>query len=333
MSGNNITFCINCGEKTEYIVKSQRVDMSVRGIEFSYVEHTAYCSVCGEEVYVPEINDLNVASREEAYRKAAKLITIPEINQLMRKYNIGAGPLAKVMGFGEVTINRYIGGQLPSKEHSAQLLEVLSSHKAMEKRLEANKHIITPIAYAKCREAINQLNVLYGQKKIELVARYILNKAVEITPLALQKLLYFSQAFFNALYHEPLFLDDCQAWAHGPVYPDIYYQYKEFGYNPIEKALPEDDSDFTELTTKELNFLDAIVDIFGMYSGQTLSRITHSERPWIEARGSLFPSDRSVTVISRDSIDSYFIRIVEKYQIINPCDITLYCSDMIANLS
>ena len=29
MSGNNITFCINCGEKTEYIVKSQRVDMSV----------------------------------------------------------------------------------------------------------------------------------------------------------------------------------------------------------------------------------------------------------------------------------------------------------------
>ena len=40
MSGNNITFCINCGEKTEYIVKSQRVDMSVRGIEFSYVEHT-----------------------------------------------------------------------------------------------------------------------------------------------------------------------------------------------------------------------------------------------------------------------------------------------------
>lgn len=333
MSTNNTVYCINCDDKTEYLIKSQRVDMSVRGIEFSYVEHTAYCATCGEEVYVPEVNDLNVSSREDAYRKAARLITIPELNQLLKKYNIGAGPLAKLMGFGEVTINRYIGGQLPSKEHSAQLLEVLSSHKAMEKRLENNKHLITPVAYSKCREAIDQLSVLYGQRKIELVTRYILNKAVEITPLALQKLLYFAQAFFKALYHEPLFLDDCQAWAYGPVYPDIYYQYKEFGYNPIEKALPEDEGDFTELTTKESNFLDAIVDIFGMYSGQILSKISHNEQPWIEARGSLLPSDRSVTVISRDTIDSYFMRVVKKYQIINPCDIARYCSDMVASLS
>ena len=181
------------------------------------------------------------------------------------------------MGFGEVTINRYIGGQLPSKDHSARLLEVLSSHKVMEKCLEANRDLITPVAYSKCREAINQLSVLYGQNKIELVARYILNKAEEITPLALQKLLYFAQAFFIALYREPLFLDDCQAWAHGPVYPDIYYKYKDFGYNPIEKALPEDESNFSELTTRELHFLDSIVDIFGIYSGQVLSKITHNE--------------------------------------------------------
>lgn len=121
------------------------------------------------------------------------------------------------MGYGEVTINRYIGGQLPSREHSAQLLEVLSSHKIMEKRLEENKGLIKPIAYSKCRQAIDQLSVLYGQKRIEVVTRYMLAKAVEITPLALQKLLYFAQAFFKALYNETLFLDDCQAWAHGPV--------------------------------------------------------------------------------------------------------------------
>lgn len=329
----NTVYCINCDEKTTYTVKCQRVEMTVRGTTFSYVEQAAYCSVCGEQVYVPEINDLNVVSREEAYRKAAHLITIPEINQIMKKYNIGAGPLARVMGFGEVTINRYIGGQLPSREHSALLLEVLSSHKIMEKRLEENKEYLKPVAYNKCREAIDQLSVLYGQKRIEMVTRYMLTKAVEITPLALQKLLYFAQAFFHALYNETLFLDDCQAWAHGPVFPDIYYQYKDYGYNPIEKSLPEDENDFSEFTTRELSFLDAIVDIFGMYSGQVLSKITHNEQPWIEARGSLLPSDRSVTVIKRDTIDTYFKRIVEKYQIINPRDMIRYCSDMVSQLN
>lgn len=329
----NTVYCINCDEKTTYTVKCQRVEMTVRGTTFSYVEQSAYCAVCGEQVYVPEINDLNVVSREEAYRKAAHLITIPEINQIMKKYNIGAGPLAKVMGFGEVTINRYIGGQLPSKEHSALLLEVLSSHKIMEKRLEENKNYLKPVAYSKCRAAIDQLSVLYGQKRIEVVTRYMLTKAVEITPLALQNLLYYAQAFFHALYNEPLFPDDCQAWALGPVYPDIYYRYKDYGYNPIEKSLPEDENDFSELTTRELSFLDAIVDIFGMYSGQVLSKITHNEQPWIEARGSLLPSDRSVTVIKRDTIDAYFKRVVDKYQIISPRDIMSYCSDMVSQIS
>lgn len=59
--------------------------MDIRGISFSYVEQTAYCSECGEEVYVPEINDLNVIAREDAYRKAAHLITIEEINCLLKK--------------------------------------------------------------------------------------------------------------------------------------------------------------------------------------------------------------------------------------------------------
>lgn len=96
--------------------------------------------------------------------------------------------------------------------------------------------------------------------------------------------------------------------------------------------MPEEESDFSELTTRELNFLDAIVDVFGRYSGPVLGEITHNEQPWIEARGSLLPHDRSVTVISRDTIDAYFKRVVEKYQIINPCDMMRYCSDMVAQL-
>ena len=42
----------------------------VNGIKFSYVEGLALCKECGDELYVPDINDRNVQSREAAYRKA-----------------------------------------------------------------------------------------------------------------------------------------------------------------------------------------------------------------------------------------------------------------------
>lgn len=329
---NKRTFCVNCDEKTEHEVKTRRVELTARGVTFSYVEQYAVCAVCGEEKYVGEVSDANIAPREEAYRKAAGLITVEQIGQILEKYNIGAGPLAKLLGFGDVTINRYVGGQLPSKAHSDLLKEVLSSHDVMGKYLEENKDRITSVAYAKCRAAVNKISVLYGRDKIALVARYMLHRAEEVTPMVLQKLLYFAQAFFRALYRTDLFTDDCQAWAYGPVYPDIYRMYSDCGWNPISMPAMGETEDFSEFTTREIVLMNAVADIFGMYSGGVLSRITHNERPWIETRGNLLPNDRSAATIDKKLIDDYFKKVVEKYQIINPCDISRYCDDMVAKL-
>lgn len=329
MSNQATAFCTTCGCKVPFSVSSSRETITVRGLAFSYVELHAHCNQCGKLLYVPEINDENVESREEGYRKAAKLITVAEVNELLAKYNIGAGPLARLLGFGEVTISRYVAGQLPSRDHSDILLKLKSSHKEMEKYLEKGKDNISPIAYTKCRAAIDEINTLYGDGKIELVARYFLCKINDITPLALQKLLYYAQAFYKAIFSQTLFPDACQAWSYGPVYPDIYYKYKEFGYNPIEKPTDDLAEDFCELTTREISLLDAVADVFGGYSGLVLRDITHNERPWIEARGSLLPTDRSTTVIKQETIESYFRDVVEKYQIINPRDIQRYCEAML----
>lgn len=328
MKGRSTAICTDCGCKTPYTVKSHLEELTVREITFSYVEHSTYCTQCGKEVYVPEISDENVQSREDAYRKAAKLITVSEINEILEKYSIGAGPLAKVLGFGDITINRYIAGQLPSKSHSEKLLEVRASHKKMENYLEINKEAISPVAYNKCRAAIDQLNSIYGDSKIEVVTRYMLSKSVDITPLALQKMLYYAQAFFYALFEKTLFNDPCQAWAHGPVYPDVYYKYREFGYDPIKLPEIEFNDELSGLSISEINLLDAIIAAFGRYSGTTLRWMTHNEQPWLETRGSLRPTDRCVTIISSDLINKYFAKIVEEYNIVNPCDITRYSEYM-----
>lgn len=63
-------FCINCGCKNKYMEAAAEADSEVNGIKFSYVETLALCKECGDELYVPDINDRNVQSREAAYRKA-----------------------------------------------------------------------------------------------------------------------------------------------------------------------------------------------------------------------------------------------------------------------
>ncbi len=321
-------YCIECGGSQPYSISTTRETGMVRGIQISYLEDRARCRVCGGLVYVPEVNDENVKAMEESFRKAAKLITIREIQEILEKYNIGAGPLAKVLGFGGVTVNRYLSGQLPSKAHSDLLLKIRASHRTMEEYLEAGRGEITEVAYQKCREAVDRYKKLYGDDRIKLVARYIIWRVRDITAPALQKLLYYSQAFYQALFHETLFPDDCQAWARGPVYQEIYYWFKELEWDPNEGNDEELGAGLDEMTTRERSLLDAVIESFGEYSGTVLSEITHRELPWLEARGSLLPEDRSVTVIDRGTIDRYFQTVVKQYQIINPCDIRKYCEAM-----
>lgn len=64
-------FCTECGCKTTYSLSSHLEELTIRGVSFNYVEHSAQCTKCRNKVYVPMINDENVQSREEEYRKAS----------------------------------------------------------------------------------------------------------------------------------------------------------------------------------------------------------------------------------------------------------------------
>ena len=173
------------------------------------------------------------------------------------------------------------------------------------------------------------VETLYGGDKIDAVARYILNKSSnDITPMALQKLLYYAQSFFRVLFGEELFFDNCQAWVHGPVYPKVYYKYREFGYDPIDKPFRYFEEDLFELTEREVAFLNSIIDAFGCFSGNILSSITHNELPWIEARGNLKTNDRGSTEISKEIMNTYFEKVVTDYQIVTPRDIKKYSQAM-----
>lgn len=71
------------------------------------------------------------------------------------------------------------------------------------------------------------------------VCRYIINYSNEndygISNLKLQKILYFVQAFFliSSESKNPCFVEKIEAWDLGPVVPEAYHEYKQYGSGDI----------------------------------------------------------------------------------------------------
>ena len=152
----------------------------------------------------------------------------------------------------------------------------------------------------------------------------------EITPLALQKQLYYSQGFHVAFTGNYLFYNNCEAWAHGPVYRNIYYKYKNYGYDPIEGK------DFSfgdiKLSIVEKEILDSVIRNFGCYSGKVLEKMTHIEEPWRVTRKDLNDNEGSDLIIEKDLIAKYFKEIKSKYNMLNISDIRDYSTDLFKKL-
>ena len=111
-------FCINCRKETEYLLKKKDIVKNIREKEYTFGITVAVCTECGEEMSIPGLIDKNIQEVDEQYRTAEGLVSIDDIERLMKIYKIGKAPLSLALGFGEVTIPRYLEGQVPSKEYS-----------------------------------------------------------------------------------------------------------------------------------------------------------------------------------------------------------------------
>jgi uncharacterized phage-associated protein len=70
------------------------------------------------------------------------------------------------------------------------------------------------------------------------VARYFLCRVDReagdtISPLKLQKLVYYAQAWSLVFRSQPLFDQDIEAWVSGPIVRDVWQEYKAYKYSDI----------------------------------------------------------------------------------------------------
>ena len=142
-------FCIECRKETEYLLQKKDVVKTIRDKKYTFGITIAVCAECGEEMSSPGLIDKNVQEIDEQYRSIEGLVTVEDIEKLMKIYKIGKAPLSLTLGFGEVTIPRYLEGQVPSKEYSDIVKAALASPAYMKERLKGNQGKITEAAYKK----------------------------------------------------------------------------------------------------------------------------------------------------------------------------------------
>lgn len=322
-------FCEECNKLVEYLEKEVKDSYEIRGKEYNYEKIIGYCKECNNEISSNEINDKNLNRIDEVYRSEENIIKVNEISNILKKYKVGKKPLAKLLGWGETTIVRYLNGDIPTKPYSDELYKILFDINYMEKLTEQNKNNITEQAYKNIKNAIKRLkeyNFGYTvESDIEMASEYIIMKSNEITPLALQKILYYAQGFYKAFFGKFLFEDDCQAWVHGPVYVKIYNKYKAYKSGNIQNYIDYDISDILDDEKREL--LDIIIKSFGYYSGKALEKMSHYETPWINARKGIPASENSNNVINKNDIEEYFIKVKDKYDMLNLLEIRKYSND------
>ncbi|ACA31871.1 Panacea domain-containing protein [Histophilus somni] len=116
------------------------------------------------------------------------------------------------------------------------------------------------------------------------VANAFIQKAQEgkvpaLTPMKLQKLMFFAQSWYLKKYHVRLIDDHFVRWQYGPVIPSVYYEFSSFGScdinqpatNPFGIIAPN-------LTIADDAFIDEVIATYGSFDGWKLSVMTHQPK-------------------------------------------------------
>ena len=322
----NYTFCENCRKDVLYTEKEELMSAELKGETYFYNGKIATCNECNNEIF---INDYNLHQLYNEFRKRHDIISLEKVMEIPGRYNIGKRPLSILLGWGEQTFSRYYDGDIPTQQYSVILQNIYDDPNYYLSVLENNKEKLkSQLTYERSKQATQMLlgtQQVSDTAKIDIVVNYLLRKCEDITPMALQKLLYYVQGFHYAFVNRFVFEENCEAWVHGPVYRDIYFKYREYRFDPISISDPIDD---LNLAVSEKTITDSVIKNLSCYSGKILEAFTHMETPWLSTRGDLPASATTDRKIDKKLIGDYFTAVKEKNNMLNPSDIGVYSKKM-----
>lgn len=325
-----LAFCPTCMKTVHFKTIKRMMLVSYEGKRYRYATKRAICDCCGCEATYPPYQEESGRNFNEAVRMQEGLVSLEVILEVPRRYDIGKRPLSRVLGLGEHTYAQLMEGQAPNRTHSDLIARAYDDPGYYLALLEKRKDGIGERTYQRSKKATQRFMKQHSTdfyRVFELGRMLVDLSEGDITSMALQKLAYYVQAFSKPLLGYRIFGQMPCAWAKGPVYEQLWREYRDsdmayFAYDPTE----DHSSPFTPA---EDELIRAVYASFGSYSGSALGRMTHREKPWIAARdrAGAQTGDRCDEVISGEDMDDYFGAIVTKYSMTCARDISRYAKE------
>jgi uncharacterized phage-associated protein len=105
-----------------------------------------------------------------------------------------------------------------------------------------------------------------------------LQENIDLSPMKLQKLIYFTYRDYLQRTNNKLFYEPICAWKYGPVVEVVYNHFRPFGANSINRFYKDSSDDVHILKETSNPFSNIFNSLWRQYrhlSGIELSRITH----------------------------------------------------------
>lgn len=216
-------------------------------------------------------------------------VTPEQIALLPKRYAIGKRPLSRLLGWGELTYTRLLEGRTPNKEHAEELRHLIDEPAAFARLLEQGRAsgVITETAYRRSRRALDEIISEGHQGSAMLFAvadRLCFLAEGDLTPRALQALVYFTQGWSIARLGKPLFDALPRAASYGPEYAQIREAYS---FANIQRAFEHargSDDEPAILEDRACKLISKVHQRYGDLSGSALCREARSQAPWRKAR-------------------------------------------------
>lgn len=129
------------------------------------------------------------------------------------------------------------------------------------------------------------------------VMAYIRSERPDSGQMERQKLAYYAQAWHTAWEGRPLYPEQIEAWRHGPVCREVW-KAEKWDQVPAARPLPEN----------ARRVVDAVLAFYGRYTAAQLRALTHTEGPWLQARGHIPEDEPSNEEIRVSEMRRYYSR-------------------------
>lgn len=165
--------------------------------------------------------------------------------------------------------------------------------------------------------------------------------ATDVSPMKLQKLVYFCQGWHLAITDEPLINEQIEAWKYGPVVDSLFHAFKSYGRSPIdspavryivktpeniesgnladfevEGVIPSIDDECEDQAWAEVakRIVKKVWDVYKPFSAERLSNMSHVPGgPWAETVAKYEGAPPKGTDISRDLLASHFSKALKSH--------------------